>query len=117
MATIIFYSVVNHLKKPIHPNINDINLTSVLYALSDPTRLDIVVKLAKNSDLSCGSLALSVPKSTLSHHLKVLRESGIINVRIEGTQHFLSLRNNDLDIRFSGLLSSILDAASYSNLT
>lgn len=105
------------MKKLFHPNINDLNLTSILYALSDPTRLDIVIKLAKNSELSCGSLALSVPKSTLSHHLKVLRESGITNVRIEGTQHFLSLRNNDLDIRFPGLLQSILDAASYSNLT
>lgn len=102
------------MKQPFHPNINDINLTSVLYALSDPTRLDIVTKLAKNKELSCNSLALTIPKSTLSHHIKVLRESGLTNVRIEGTQHFYSLRNADLDVRFPGLLESIVDAAIHS---
>lgn len=48
------------------------------------------------------------PKSTLSHHFKVLRESGIVHTRIEGTQRFISIRYEDLNARFPGLLPAVL---------
>ena len=90
------------------PSQEDLNLADVLYALSDPTRLQIVARLAGAQELPCGVSCLSTPKSTLSHHLKVLRETGIITTRAEGTQAFNSLRRVDLDARFPGLLDAVL---------
>ncbi|MBP3038748.1 helix-turn-helix transcriptional regulator [Bacillaceae bacterium Marseille-Q3522] len=83
-------------------------LSTVLYALSDQIRLEIVKSLAENGEQSCGALEIPVPNSTLSHHYKVLRESGVINTRIEGTKRFISLRCKDLNTRFPGLLPSVL---------
>ncbi len=83
----------------------------MLYALSDPTRLRIVAALAEGGEQSCGAGACAeVPKSTLAHHFKVLRETGIIVSRAEGTQSFNSLRRADLDSRFPGLLDAVLNA-------
>jgi DNA-binding transcriptional ArsR family regulator len=93
-----------------HPNRNDIALAGVLYALGDPVRLEIVRRLANQNDLPCCVLSDSVAKSTLSHHFKVLREAGVISSRKEGTQHINSLRRDDLDARFPGLLDSVLRA-------
>lgn len=91
-----------------HPSFNEINLSTVLYALSDQIRLDIIKSLAVNGEQSCSNLEIPVAKSTLSHHFKVLRESGVINTRIEGTQRFISIRYDDLNTRFPGLLKAIL---------
>ena len=92
------------------PEPKDLRLTEVLYALSDTTRLQIVVRLAQEGELPCGESSTPTPKSTLSHHLKVLRESGLIATRAEGTQLFNSLRRADLDARFPGLLDAVLHA-------
>lgn len=90
------------------PTREQIKLTNVLYALSDPVRLCIVKRLSECCEMSCGSIEVPVAKSTLTHHFKVLRETGIINARAEGTQYFNALRRDDLDARFPGLLDSIL---------
>ncbi len=92
------------------PERQDILLTDVLYALSDLTRLQIVARLAGEGELPCGESSAPTPKSTVSHHLKVLRESGLIATRAEGTQLFNSLRREDLDARFPGLLDAVLHA-------
>ncbi|WP_028400356.1 ArsR/SmtB family transcription factor [Ectobacillus panaciterrae] len=99
------------MRTPYQPPISEIKLTSVLHALSDPTRLRIAKCLTKTKEQHCASyLNLNVSKSTLSHHIKVLREAGVIQVRIEGTQHFYSLRTEDLEALFPGLMPSILQA-------
>jgi DNA-binding transcriptional ArsR family regulator len=51
-----------------------------------------------------------VAKSTLSHHFKVLREAGITYTRANGTHRLMSLRKDDLEDRFPGLLTSVLNA-------
>ncbi|MDI3409908.1 helix-turn-helix domain-containing protein [Bacillus sonorensis] len=94
-----------------HPNRSDISLSAVLYALSDQIRLQIIKHLAEVDEQSCSAVNIPIPKSTLSHHFKVLRESGVIYTRIEGTQRFISLRQDDLNSRFPGLLQAILQAA------
>ena len=84
-------------------------LTGVLYALSDPTRLRVALMLNETGDQCCSQGALAVvPKSTLAHHFKVLRENGIITTRTEGTYSINSLRRADLDARFPGLLDAVL---------
>lgn len=91
-----------------HPDIIDISLAGVLYALGDPVRLDIVRHLAEAEELPCASLNCTIAKSTLSHHLRILRESGVLFSRKEGTQHLNSLRRSDLEARFPGLLDVVL---------
>lgn len=98
-----------------HPDRNDISLPGVLYALGDPVRLEIVKRLAENGELTCAALEVPIAKSTLSHHFRVLRESGVLYCRREGTQHFNSLRRQDLDALFPGLLDTVLGAALLQN--
>lgn len=94
-----------------HPDRQQITLTGVLYGLSDPTRLQIVKRLAKQPEVTCKEFCLEISKSTQSHHFKVLRDTGIMYTRLEGTQHYNSLRREDLDDRFPNLLAAILQGA------
>ncbi len=97
---------------PAHPESEAIELAAVLHALSDPMRLRIVAALAAGDERSCKSIALPVVKSTCTHHFRVLREAGVIRQRVEGTTRLNSLRRDDLDRRFPGLLDAILGVAS-----
>jgi DNA-binding transcriptional ArsR family regulator len=94
-----------------HPELDEIELPAVLHALSDPVRLRIVTALARKDEVSCGSLDLPVTKSTCTHHFKVLREAGVIRQRQSGTARLNTLRREELDARFPGLLATILEAA------
>jgi DNA-binding transcriptional ArsR family regulator len=95
-----------------HPERSEIHLETVLHALSDPVRLRIVRELAADAgERRCGSFEHAVTKSTMTHHFKVLREAGVIRQRQEATLRLTSLRREDLDARFPGLLERILDAA------
>ena len=93
-----------------HPGRDDLDLASVLHALSDPVRLRIVADLADGQERTCGSFDVSVTKSTCTHHFRVLREAGLIRQRQRGTMRLNSLRRDDLDARFPGLLETILRA-------
>ena len=94
-----------------HPTSNELQLASVMAALSDPVRVTIVRALAAQGEFACGTLALGVSPATRSHHFRVLREAGITNTRAAGTHRFVSLRRDELDERFPGLLDAILAAA------
>ena len=91
-----------------HPQSTDISLVGVLYALGDPVRLQIVQRLAQTGELTCSDLDCAVAKSTMSHHFKILRESGLVLTRKEGTQHINTLRSADLDRLYPGLLAVVL---------
>ena len=93
-----------------HPAREEIELAAVLHALSDPMRLRIVAGLASEDKRTCKSFDLPVTKSTCTHHFRVLREAGVIRQRLEGTTRLNSLRREDLDERFPGLLDSVLRA-------
>src|SRR6476646_1913446 len=92
------------------PKKTELELTAVLYALSDPTRLQIVRSLTSTDEIACGFFDIDMPKSSLSHHFRVLRNAGIITTRKEGTALLNRLRRSDLDERFPGLLKAILSA-------
>ena len=94
-----------------HPGRQEIELGSVLHALSDPIRLRIVAALAHGEERSCKSIDLPVVKSTCTHHFRVLREAGVIRQRQEGTARLNSLRRAELEGRFPGLLEAVLRAA------
>ncbi|MGH6893244.1 MAG: ArsR/SmtB family transcription factor, partial [Dongiaceae bacterium] len=94
-----------------HPAIEAVALHDVLFALSDPTRLAIARALSDGEEHSSGELAGEIPKSTMSHHLKILRQAGITATRSEGMRCRVSLRRADLNRRFPGLLAAILKHA------
>jgi DNA-binding transcriptional ArsR family regulator len=100
-----------HTSAPGEPERDDIELPAVLHALSDPVRLQIVAKLSNGAEHSCGSIKLPVTKSTCTHHFRVLREAGLIHQRQEGTSRLNSLRSDDLEAQFPGLLDTVLRAA------
>lgn len=96
------------MRELFHPNIDQLNLSTILHALGDPIRLNIIKNLAHNHETTCACCNIDLPKSALSHHFRVLRESGLIKVRIEGKQRFLSIRYDELEERFPGLLDVIM---------
>jgi DNA-binding transcriptional ArsR family regulator len=53
-------------------------------------------------------LDVPVSKSTLSHHLKVLRHAGLTHTRAQGVQRFVSLRTDDIEALYPGLLGCVL---------
>jgi DNA-binding transcriptional ArsR family regulator len=87
---------------------SEAELARVLYALSDPIRLEIVRQLARRGETPCGGFGLDMPKSSLSHHFRVLREAGILGMRSEGTSILNFLQIKECEQRFPGLLPGIL---------
>jgi DNA-binding transcriptional ArsR family regulator len=98
------------MREPHHPSRQELELPAVLHALSDPARLEIVRRLSDGDEPSCGMFELGLSKATLSHHFRVLRESGVVLVRPEGRKRLLSLRTADLNARFPGLIDAIMAA-------
>lgn len=99
--------------KLLHPDPEQIELSLVLAALSDPTRLSIVRQLAEDGETEamCGTFGMYGSKSNLSYHFAKLREAGVTRTRVEGTARYITLRRDDLDARFPGLLDSVVKAA------
>jgi DNA-binding transcriptional ArsR family regulator len=100
-----------HMRTPKHPLPSDFVLERLLYALSDPVRLEIVRGLAAVPEASCGELDGGRPKSSMSHHFRVLRDAGLVHTRNVGTTHMNSLRSEELNLRFPGLLDCVLAQA------
>lgn len=95
----------------VYPERDEITVEAVLRALADPVRLAMVRQLATSeTEISCSAFEVPVTKSTLTHHLATLRQAGVIAGRQEGTTRYNSLRRNDLDVLFPGLLDGVLAA-------
>jgi len=94
-----------------HPRIEQIELTDLMHALSDPSRVEIVRCMAQQArPMTCIEITRDRPKSSMSHHFKILRETGVIATRIEGKEHFNTLRTAELEQKFPGLLRALLRA-------
>lgn len=100
-----------------HPDRDQIRLENVLAALGNPLRLTVIRMLAQGGEYACSAVLQGIPKSTLTHHWRVLRDSGVIWQRPDGRENLLSLRREDLDARFPGLLDSLLLAVREDSLT
>ncbi len=100
----------------IEPAAQDIQLPRVLAALADPHRLAAVRFVAAHGESWCAQVieeaALPMTKPTFSHHLRILREAGLVTKRVQGARGYMSLRKGDLDRRFPGLIDAILSADS-----
>ena len=92
------------------PTRSQLRLPAVLFALSDPARLHILKTLEARGETMCAAVGLTLAKSSCSRHFKVLREAGVIRTRRCGTAYLNSLRREELDARFPGLLDAVLGA-------
>lgn len=92
------------MKEYEHPELPEVPLTKVMQALSDPCRVAIMKALLEEEVLACNELPVAVAKATLSHHMNVLREAGLIRTRVEGTKCLNTIRQEAFDEYFPGLL-------------
>jgi DNA-binding transcriptional ArsR family regulator len=88
----------------------DDELQAALDVLRDPVRRSILRQLSDRPDwdMACGMFDLSQSKATLTHHFAVLRRSGLLEQRDEGTRRLNRLNREDFDRRFPGLLDLVL---------
>lgn len=91
-----------------HPDVDEIAIPRVLFALSDPLRLNMVRMLAEQGETDSIDLGPDLPRSTLTHHTSLLRKSGVVHVRAEGRKCLIRLRDKDLEARFPGLIGTVL---------
>jgi len=89
-----------------HPPTSAIDLATVMRTLGEPVRLEIAQLLADGRPRVCSEIAeaVGIPASTGSYHLRLLREAGITRTRAEGVHRLISLRRDDLEERFPGLV-------------
>jgi DNA-binding transcriptional ArsR family regulator len=101
------------------PTRESLVLASVLHALGDPVRLELVRRASAIPESTCAALAdgLDVPLSTLTNHWRILREAGLISMTVDGRHRRIRLRAKDLRDQFPDLLDPILrlSAAESSN--
>lgn len=93
-----------------YPEREDITIYGILAALSDPTRLEIVRKLAVHDERCPFDFLDIASKQNLSHHFKVLREAGLVKSRYEGRNKYVWLRRDIIDDMFPGFLDGLLNA-------
>ncbi|HEY8314732.1 MAG TPA: helix-turn-helix domain-containing protein [Candidatus Baltobacteraceae bacterium] len=97
------------------PDLENVSLADVLAALADPTRLDLVLLLAKRRDATamCSRIleTLDLAKQNFSHHAKALHAVGLIEAWYVGRNKYVRLRRDFVDKRFPGLLDGVLKAA------
>jgi DNA-binding transcriptional ArsR family regulator len=93
------------------PDREEIRVEAVLQALGEPVRLQIVRLLADVPEgIACGEIELAVTASTRAHHLRTLREAGVLSTHTEGTRRISKLRREDLEDLYPGLLTGVLAA-------
>ena len=98
-----------------HPPIEAVTVEGILHALSDPVRVAIFTNLATSDCAYNCSTFLNVtekkiPKSTLSHHFKALREAGLIWAERRGVEMHNTSRCSEIESRFPGLIAAIINA-------
>ena len=103
------------MKPLIHPAIEDVPLEAILHALADPARVALFYEIVyqegpKNCTKLVSVLEKPIPKSTLSQHVRILREAGLIR----GNRHGHEMRNTsryaEVEARYPGLLHAVIAA-------
>lgn len=71
----------------------------VAKALADPTRFDLLRRIAASGEICCRDLVTLFPVSqaTVSHHLKILTEAGLVTARRAGQFSYYRIRPGALE--------------------
>lgn len=93
------------------PARDEIDISIVFSTLSDPLRrtaIAILATLPDGLERNCVSFGFPVAKASLTHHFKILREAGLISQIDYGNRRASSLRRDDIEARFPGLLAMLV---------
>ncbi len=106
---------VMEMRPLFHPSLEDITVEGILHALSDPVRAAIFADIvAQECSHNCSKFLTvsdkAIPKSTLSQHFRVLRESGLIRGERRGVEMHNTSRCAEIEERFPRLLRVIVNA-------
>jgi DNA-binding transcriptional ArsR family regulator len=95
-----------------HPEVDALDLATIMRALGDPLRIELVRLVDQEGEILCTELyeRVGLPNSTGSYHLRQLREAGITRARASGPKRMISLRREDLESRFPGFLDLVLNS-------
>lgn len=90
---------------------DDPTLIRIANAIADPTRFAILKAIASRDEVSCGQVAELFPiaQATVSHHLNVLVNAGLVEMRKQGQHHYFRLQRSTLQ-QFSADLHRLLNA-------
>ncbi|MDC9598226.1 helix-turn-helix domain-containing protein [Xenorhabdus sp. XENO-2] len=102
---------------PNHPARDAIRLENIFVALGNPIRLAALNIIAQGGEFLCCDILSEIPKSTMTHHFRILRDSGLVWQQRVGREYRLSLRREDLEERFPGLLEAVLTLLTSDTLT
>jgi len=93
---------------------SDKQLTQIARALADPMRLSLFRTIAEHGELSCGELAERFPiaQSTVSHHLNVLMNAGLVEMRKHGQHHLFRVRREPLQTFCQQILQVLAQSSS-----
>lgn len=92
-----------------YPSGNHITLSSLFYALNHPTRIMLLVQLIENEEVPYNFFKYSGSKPNLSHHLKILKQTGLTYTRRDGVKRYIILKRDLIDTQFPGLIQIILN--------
>jgi len=95
-----------------HPEVGTLDLSTIMRALGDPLRIELVRLVDQEGEILCTELyeRVGLPNSTGSYHLRQLREAGVTRARSSGTKRMISLRREDLEARFPGFLDLVISS-------
>jgi ArsR family transcriptional regulator, arsenate/arsenite/antimonite-responsive transcriptional repressor len=80
-------------------------LIKITKALADPTRFHLLQTIAGRGETCCGELVRHFPlaQATVSRHLKILTEAGLVEGRREGQFHYYRMRREVLKQYYQAL--------------
>jgi len=79
--------------------VDDKDLVRVLRALADKGRFRMVQEIAAAGELSCGQVVerFNLTQPTISHHLKILSDAGVLIIRRDGQHGLISVNQARLN--------------------
>jgi len=81
------------MRNCIREKMKEDKISKICKALSDSNRLKIIKLLTSEELCACKLLEeIQITQPTLSHHMKILSESGLVSVRKEGKWSYYSIR-------------------------
>jgi DNA-binding transcriptional ArsR family regulator len=108
-------STLINMRPLFHPSIEEITVEGILHALSDPVRVAIYADIvSQECSQNCSTFLTvsdkAIPKSTLSQHVRELREAGLIRSERRGVEVHHTSRCTELEQHFPGLIRAIVNA-------
>ncbi len=92
----------------------DAQFVKIAKALADATRHRMLVEIRAAGELNCSQVCERFPLSqpTISHHIKILSEAGVIKVRKDGQFHVISVDEETLGAFAADIAPAVGDSES-----